>query len=87
MVLNKLTLVDFGLQHIFYVKLFAIIILSWNTLKCVLWYLLELSDPFIKNKNSVSPIVIQKNFEQKIYFSLGNEVYFTFKGGKSNFFD
>ena len=37
----------------FYVKLFAIIILSWNSLKCILWYLLELSDPFIKNENSV----------------------------------
>ena len=29
----------------FYVKLFATIILSWNSLKCILWYLLELSDP------------------------------------------
>ena len=36
-----------------YVKLFATIILSWNSLKCILWYLLELSDPLIKNENSV----------------------------------
>ena len=54
----------------FYVKLLATIILSWNSLKCILWYLLELSDPFIKNENSVWPILIQKNFKQKIYFCL-----------------
>ena len=30
----------------FNVKLFATIILWWNLLKCSLWYLLELSDPF-----------------------------------------
>ena len=54
----------------FYVKLFAIIISLWNSLKCILWYLLELSDPFIKNENSVLPILIEKNFEQKIYFRL-----------------
>ena len=46
----------------FYVKLFAKIILSWNSLKCILWYLLELSDPFIKNENSVLPILIEKTF-------------------------
>ena len=40
----------------FNVKLFATIILSWNSLKCFLWYLLELSDPFIKKENSVLPI-------------------------------
>ena len=54
----------------FYVKLFTTIILSWNLLKCILWYLLELSDPFIKNENSISPILIEKNFEQNIYFCL-----------------
>ena len=54
----------------FYVKLFATIILSWNSLKCILWYLLELSDPFLKKKNSVLPILIEKKFEQKIYFCL-----------------
>ena len=52
----------------FYVKLFAAIISSWNLLKCILWYLLEFSDSFIKNENSVLPIPIEKNFEQKIYF-------------------
>ena len=46
----------------FYVKLLATIISSWNSLKCILWYLLELSDPFIKNENSVLPISIEKNF-------------------------
>ena len=46
----------------FYVKLFATIILSRNSLKCILWYLLELSDPFIRNKNSVLSILIEKNF-------------------------
>ena len=51
----------------FYVKLFVTIILSWNSLKCILLFLLELSDPFIKNESSVLPILIQKNFEQKIY--------------------
>ena len=54
----------------FYLKLFATIILSWNSLKCILWYLDELSDSFIKNENSVLPILIEKNFEQKIYFCL-----------------
>ena len=54
----------------FYAKLFAIIILPWNSFKCILWYLLKLSDPFIKNENSVLPILIEKNFEQKIYFCL-----------------
>ena len=54
----------------FYVKLFATIILSWNSLKCILWYLLELSDPFIKNENSALLILIEKKFEQKIYFCL-----------------
>ena len=34
----------------FYVKSFATIILSWNSLKRILWYLLELSNPFIKMK-------------------------------------
>ena len=54
----------------FYVKLFATIISSWNSLKCILWYLLGLSDPFIENENSVLPILIEKNFEQKIHFRL-----------------
>ena len=54
----------------FYIKLFATIILSWNSLKFILWYLLELSDPFIKHENSVLPILIQKKYEQKIYFCL-----------------
>ena len=48
----------------FYVRLFATIILSWNLLKCILWYLLELSDPFFKNENSVLPMLIEKNFER-----------------------
>ena len=34
----------------FYVKLFATIILSWNSLKFILWYLLELADSFIKGR-------------------------------------
>ena len=71
----------------FYVKLFAIIILSWNSLKCILWYLIELSDPFIKNESSVLPILIDKNFEQKIYFCLLKIRSICFKEGKSNFFD
>ena len=54
----------------FYVKLFATNILSWNSLRCIFWYLLELLDPFMKNENSVLPILIQKSFEQKIYFCL-----------------
>ena len=44
----------------FYVKLFATSILSWNLLKYVLWYLLELADPFFLNENSVFPILIEK---------------------------
>ena len=51
-----------------YVTLFATIILSWNLLKCIFWYLLKLLDPFIKNENSVLPILIEKNFERKFTF-------------------
>ena len=36
-------------------------------MKYILWYLLKLSDPFLKNENSVFPILMEKNFEQKIY--------------------
>ena len=54
----------------FHITLFAKIIISWNSLKCILWYLLEFSDPCIKNDNSVLPILTQKIFEQKIYFCL-----------------
>ena len=61
---------DFALNIFFHVKLFTLIILSWNSLKCILWYLIELLDPFIKNENLVLPILIEKNFEQKIYFCL-----------------
>ena len=71
----------------FYVKLFATIILSWNSLRCLLWYLLELLDPFIKNENSVLPILIEKNFEQKMYFCLLKMRSIFFKEGKSIFFD
>ena len=68
----------------FYVKLLATIILSWNSLKCILWYLLELSDAFIKSKNLVLSILIKENFGQKIYFRLlkMKSIFF-----KSNFFD
>ena len=60
---------------LFSVKLFAKIILSWNSLKYILCYLLKLSDPFIKNENSALPTSIQKNFQQKIYFCLLKMVY------------
>ena len=50
-------------------------------------YLLELSDPFIKNENSVLPILIEKNFQQKIYFCLLKMRSTLFKKGESNFFD
>ena len=65
-----------------YIKLFATIILSWNSLKCILWYWLELSDPFIKNENSVLPILIEKNFEQRIHFCLlkMKSIFFLKKG-------
>ena len=65
----------------FYVKLFATIILSWNLLKCILWYLLELSEPFIKNEKSALPVLIQKNFEQKVCFCLWKMRSFFFKKG------
>ena len=61
---------NFHSNIFFYKKLLATIILPWNSLKCILWYLLELSNPFIKNENSVLPILIEKNFEEKIYFCL-----------------
>ena len=60
----------------FYIKLFATIILSWNSLKCILWYLFELSDPFIKNENSVLPIWIEKLWTKNLLLSLENQVYF-----------
>ena len=44
-----------------------------------------MSDPFIKNENSVLPILIEKNSEKNLLFSLENEIYF-FKQGKSIFF-
>ena len=65
--------------------MFATIILSWNSLKCILWYLLELSDPFVNNETSVLPILIAKNFEQKIYFCLLKMRSIFFKEEKSNF--
>ena len=71
----------------FYVKLLTKIIWSWNSLKFILWYLFELSDPFINDENSVLPIFIEKNFEQKIYFCLLKMRSIFFKEGKSNFFD
>ena len=37
-------------------------------MKFILYYLLEFPDPFFKYKNSVLTILIEKNFEQKIYF-------------------
>ena len=55
---------------LFYVTLFARIIWSWNSFKCIHWYLLELSDPFIENKNSVLPILIEINFQQRNFFLL-----------------
>ena len=65
----------------FYVKLFATIILSWNSLKCIIWYLLKLSDPFIKNENSVLPILIEKNFEQNFTFLSWKWYLFLLKKG------
>ena len=41
------------------------------------------SDPFIKNENSVLPILTEKNFEQKIYFCLLKIKSIFFKEGKS----
>ena len=72
------------LNIFFYVKLFETIMISWNSLKCILWYLLELSDPFIKNENWVLTISIEKNWTKNLLLSLENEVFF-FKEGKSNF--
>ena len=70
-----------------YIKLFTTIILSWNSLKCIRWSLLVLSDPFIKNENSILSMLIEKNFEQKIYFCLLKMRSIFLKEGKSNFFD
>ena len=71
----------------FNVKLLATIILSWNSLICILWYLLKLADPFIKNENRVLPILLKKNFEQKIYFCLLKMRSISFEERKSHFFD
>ena len=54
-------------QQLFYREMY------WNMFRRTrneCWYLLKLSDLFIKNENSVFPILIEKNFEQKIYFCL-----------------
>ena len=51
----------------------------------ILWYLIELSDPFIKNKNSVLPILIEKNFEQKMYFCFLKISYIFLKKGNPIF--
>ena len=48
-----------------YVKLFATIILSWNSLKCILWYLLELSYPLGRGQNFERP-----NVERPIFRNL-----------------
>ena len=71
----------------FYVTLFATVILSWNSLKYILWYLLELSDPFIKNENSVSPILMGEKLNKKFIFVSWKWGQFFFEEGKSNFFD
>ena len=65
----------------FYVKLFATIILSWNSRKYILWNLIELSNPFMKNENSILPILLEKNFEQKIYSFLLKMRFIFFKKG------
>ena len=70
----------------FYVKLFAKIILSWNSLKCILWYLLELSDPFIKNKKSNFANFNRETLNKKFTFVSWKWGLF-FKERKSNFFD
>ena len=71
----------------FYVKLYAAVILSWNSLKCILWYLLQLSDLFLKNENSVLRIWIEKNFKQKIYFCFLKIKSILFNEGKPIFSD
>ena len=43
------------------------------TLKCILWYLLELSDLFIENENS---IFREKLWTKNLLLSLENEIYF-----------
>ena len=78
---------DFALKHIF---LFKIICNNYVIVKFMKMYslnLLELSDPFIENENSFLPILIEKNFEQKIYFCLLKMRSISFKEGKSNFSD
>ena len=60
----------------FYVKLNATIILSWNSLKCILWYLPELLDPFIKNEISVFNFKREKRWTKSLLLSLENKVYF-----------
>ena len=45
-----------------------------------------MSNPFIKNENSVLPILIERNFQQKIYFCLLKMRSIIYNEGKSNFF-
>ena len=56
---------NIAIKNIFLCK---IICNNYFIVKCILWYWLQLSDPFFNSKNSVSPILISKNFGQKIDF-------------------
>ena len=70
----------FALQHICLCKIICHNYFIVNSLKFTwildLWYVLELSDPFIKNENSVLPILIEKNWTKNLLLSLENKAYF-----------
>ena len=63
-------------------ELFVAMILSWNSLKCILFTWI-----FGSYETSVSTILIDKNFQQVIYFWLLEMGPIFFKEGKSNFCD
>ena len=54
---------------------------------CNNYFIVKFIKIFIKNKYSVLPISIEKNFENKIHFCLLKMRSIFFKEGKSNFFD
>ena len=79
---------DFALEHTFIFKSICNNYFIVKFIKMyILWYLLELSDPIIENENSALPILIKKNFIQKIYSCVLKMSSIFFKEGKSNFFD
>ena len=64
----------------FYVKLFPTIIPSWNSSKCILWYLLNCQIHLLIIKIQFCHYEYRKTLKKNLLLSLENEVYFFKKG-------